>query len=180
MRAHLALFAATLVGCNADSSSLLCGAGTVEVNGACTVVPVPPPCGPGTHNMGGVCAPDSAGFEIRVIATEMPADPFAKIPVLAIGTRSDGGPALDEVVFNTSRAGAGTFSPASATLTPLGTTAFYTPCSTSTPGCVGPVTLTLALATAPREVVASVDIELQPQDGVGSAMPCLVGGNVRR
>jgi hypothetical protein len=138
----------------------------------------PLPCGPGTHDMGGVCAPDAEGYEIRVASSQIPADGYSKIPVLVIGTQADGSPALDQVVLNTSRPGAGTFTPPAVTLTPLGATVYYTPCSSTTPGCVGPVTLTLAAGAHPSEAVAQVAVALVAPAGVGSAAACAVGGTV--
>lgn len=173
--------ALTISGC-ADPPGIDCGIGTHEAGEFC--VPDQPAltCGPGTHVEGTTCAPDAAvppnQFQIRIATNQIPADGYSRIPVLAIGTAADGSPSLVQVVLNMSRAGAGSFQPPAPTLGPLGATSYFVPCNASTPGCVGPLTLTLALASAPSTPVATVDVTLVAPTGVGSPAPCQVGGNV--
>ncbi len=180
------LLGVTLAAC-VETTGIECGEGTHEDDGTC----LPDDdgdgnedglmCGAGTHVSGTTCVPDvtppSGGYQLRVITNQIPADGYSKIPVLAIGTNVDGTPSTAMVVLNTSRAGAGTFMPTAPTLGTLGATSYYTACNFTTPGCVGPVTLTLALASAPTTPVASVDVELVMPMGVGTAAPCLTGGN---
>jgi hypothetical protein len=184
-------------GCGTDvvrMSGERCGAGTRDQQGAC----VPSAsnatddggvaCGPGTIEVGGLCIPmpaaDGGGggggdtYDVRIAIADLPADGYSGIPVLAIGRHADGTPATDQVVFNTSRPGAGTFQPATAVLGLLGATSMFTPCSGATPGCAGPVDITLSLASDPGTPVAVAHVNLMKPMGVGSAAPCLVGGNV--
>jgi hypothetical protein len=163
---------------------LVCGPGTHAAGGAC----VPDPthgadgglvCGPGTHEEAGACVRnDLEGYELRAVTTEIPADGHSKYPLLAIGTRADGSPATDMIVLGVTRLGAGSFTDATLTLEPLGTTTYFVPCDGLDVGCLGPVTVVMALASAPTVPVASVNLELVMPMGVGSAAPCLTGGNV--
>lgn len=167
--------------CLPDDDDLTCGAGT-HLEGDTCVADEGLMCGAGTHVEGTSCVPDipppPGNYQLRIITNQIPADGYSRIPVLAIGTNPDGTPATDMVVLNTSRAGAGSFTPVAPTLGALGVTSYFTACNFTTPGCTGPVTLLLALASAPTVAVASVDVELVMPTGVGSAAPCLTGGNV--
>lgn len=178
------LYVLVLVGCTSSkpgSSGETCGAGTHDDSGACVPDGSGIVCGAGTHVDNGMCAPDvippGGGYQLRAVTNEIPADGHSKFPVLAIGTNVDGTPATDQVVLNTDRAGAGMFMPAAPTLGPLGTTSYFVPCNATTPGCTGPVKLTLALASAPSVVVAEIDAELVAPTGVYTDAPCLGGGN---
>jgi hypothetical protein len=144
-------------------------------------------CGDGTAQEGKQCVADSpdgggvptgAQYEIRVVSPMIPADGHSGVPVLVIGTNSDGTPATDTIVLYTSRGGAGDFAPPTATLGALGVTTYYTPCNYTTPGCAGPVTLDVALGNAPTVPVAHVDVQLVQPTGVGNPATCLTGGNV--
>lgn len=175
--------AAEVAGC-ADGSELECGEGTHEADGVCVADddPVGLTCGAGTHVDGTMCVPDAppspGRYELRVVTNQIPADGYSKVPVLAIGTNMDGTPATDQVVLNTSRAGAGMFTTPAPTLGPLGASTFYVSCNAATPGCAGPVTLTLAKASAPTVIIADVDVDLVAPMGVGTPAPCMLGGNV--
>ena len=184
---------------DADASVVTCGEGTVLIGTSCekkdepdvggtpetsdAVAPVdvlevadaPPDASPESLGEAAI-----ARYEIRVPVTELPADGFSKIPILAIGTNADGTPSKAPVVLAVSRPDAGTISPASVTLTTLGATTYLTPCnSATTPTCVGTFTITLALAGDPTTPVArSVTLTLVAPTGVGSTAPCLGGGNV--
>jgi hypothetical protein len=141
-------------------------------------------CGSGTRLVSGECVPTpdggAAGFIVRVGVTTIGADGYSTVPVSIIGTAADGSPSTATVVLDTSRAGAGTISPSTLTLTPSGATAYFTPCSTAASSwCAGTMRITLALASAPNTVVAdSQEITLVAPSGVGSDSPCLAGGNV--
>jgi hypothetical protein len=166
---------------DAGDGGLVCGPGTHEAGGACVANASDGGlvCGPGTHEAGGACvANDLAGYELRAVVTEIPADGHTKYPLLALGTLDDGSPATDMVVLGVARLGAGQLTDATLTLSTLGTTTYFVPCDALDVGCLGPVTVTMALATAPQVPVASVNLELVMPVGVGSAAPCLTGGNV--
>jgi hypothetical protein len=135
-------------------------------------------CGPGTHDSHGQCLADAA-YEVRLPNQDIVADGISKVPVLAIGTAVDGTPATDQVVLGTTLNGAGTLSPPSFALGPIGTQSWFTPCSSTNPACTGTFQITLALASTPAVVLAkSWPLTLKAPTGVGSAAPCQVGGNV--
>lgn len=95
---------------------------------------------------------EEARYEVRVAATEISGNGYAKLPVFAIGTLADGTPSHEPVLFGVSRAGAGNFADPVATLTASGVTNFYTACNTVVvPGCAGPFQITLALRSDPRD-----------------------------
>jgi hypothetical protein len=159
---------------------ITCGQGTVDQNGMC--VPVVG-CGPGTVQMGDQCVTLDGGagsYEVRVSITMLPGDGLSPIPVLLIGTRADGTAALDDVVVDVDRAGAGSFDRTAVTLGAEGTTVYFTPCNTATsPACAGPVQLVMYLASDTRNPVAtSASILIEAPTGVGSTAPCMTGGNV--
>jgi hypothetical protein len=118
-------------------------------------------------------------YELALSVTQIPADGFTKIPVLAIGQHADGSPATDAVVLSIAT-GKGTLSSTALSLGIGGTTVEYTPCSSAAdPACAGPLKITMALASAPQAVIAStVGLTLVAPTGVGSPAPCLGGGNV--
>lgn len=98
--------------------------------------------------------------------------------VLVIGTQPDGTPAHDELVLGFDRPGAGTFSAPVVTLGNLGATSFFSACELATPGCVGAVKLTAALASAPMLPVAELAVDIVDPIEASPARPCLGGGNV--
>jgi hypothetical protein len=121
-----------------------------------------------------------AQFIVRVNVTTLGADGFSSIPVVILGTDAAGNPSTDRVVLGVSRAGAGTLTPSTVTLTQAGAMAYFTPCSAAaSTTCVGKVRVTLALASAPTVILAqSQEITLVAPEGVGSDAPCRAGGNV--
>jgi hypothetical protein len=188
--------------CVPDSAGLTCGAGTHAAGSECVPDAVPMTCGPGTHAEGLRCVPDAAVtcgpgthfdgslacladaspgaayYDLRSAAAAIPADGYSAIPLLAIGRQADGLPAVDDVVVYSSRPWAGTFTPASFTLNAFGSRILFTPCSSATPNCTGPIQFTLAPASAPATVLAQTPVlQIEAPAGVGSAAPCLVGGN---
>lgn len=148
-------------------------------------------CGPGTELVGDQClafAPDAppagpdaaapgATFEIRALSL-MIADGHTEFPVLVLGSNADGTPYHGDVVLNIDRAGAGEYTDALVTLDDLGATSSFVPCNSTTAGCVGPLTLTMALPADPTTPVAHVDSMLGPPADVGSVTECLAGGNI--
>ena len=181
----------------ACGDALICGMGTVESDGQCV------PMGEGDTDTDTDADTDTdtdgdtdtdtdtdtdsdpdgttvngGRYELRVVSTEMAADGQSKIPLLALGTNADGSPADDEVVFDMSRVGAGTFDPTSIQLGPLGSTIYFTPCNAPTSGCTGPVDLEMAFASDPSTRVAHASVDLVEPEGPADSAPCLVGGNV--
>lgn len=140
-------------------------------------------CGAGTILQGNLCVPTAnagkAFYIVRAGATTVGADGYSQIPVVVLGTDALGNPSTEQVVLDTSRAGAGTLSPATLKLGQAGVTAYFTPCSAAASSwCVGPVQITVALASAPNVIVGtSQTIDLVAPSGIGSTAPCLTGGN---
>ena len=136
-------------------------------------------CGVGTHLVDRTCVPDGqVRYELRVLDPMITADGLTRIPVLALGTNEDGTPAVEPVVLGVSRPNAGSFVPASVELGELGTVAYFRPCSSSSPGCTGPVTFTMTGAGAPAAPAATLDAMLIERTGGSSVASCMTGGNV--
>jgi len=160
---------------------LSCGSGTVLDGGVCA--PDPRLCGPGTVPDGGVCTldPSAHRYDIRIGATEVPANGYSKIPVTVIGTDGAGAPLVGETLsLGVDQSFQGSLSPAAVTLGPLGAQAWFIPCNSAlVSGCTGPARLTVAHASTPATVLArSSQFALVTPDGVGSPAPCQIGGNV--
>jgi hypothetical protein len=163
-----------------------CGTGTYLSGGKCLPITNDAgiTCGPGTMLSGTQCVPAATTggptFQVRVNVTTIGADGNTMIPVLLFGTNPDGTPNTDTVVIDTSRGGAGFVSPNTITLDPLGSTVYFTPCSSAASKfCVGPAYITLAEASAPNTILAeSQELNLVALPDVGSDAPCLVGGDV--
>jgi hypothetical protein len=174
--------------------------GIVVMLGTCAAAcksPSGTTCGEGTELVGAMCvvaaadahptadgdttpdAPPTDGVTFQILApTNIDADGHTPNEVLVVARSSDGSAAHVDVVLNTDRAGAGTFTPAALSLGDLGGTSTFVACNATTPGCTGPLTMFVALASAPTVPVAHVDVMLSPPPGVGSASYCLTGGNV--
>jgi hypothetical protein len=134
-------------------------------------------CGP-EHNS---AAPAVSGnrYEIVLASDSVPADGLSKVPYFAVGIAPDGGPATEALVLNVSPSFAATVTPAVFTLGREGSTGVYVACNAlSSPACVGQVELTLALASDPTTPVARTTVDQVQPTGVGTASPCLVGGNI--
>jgi hypothetical protein len=160
-------------------SAEVCGPDAELVDGVCRITPRPAPCAPGAEEREGLCHPIDHHYQLRVVHPSIAADGFSKVPVFAIGTLADGSVSTEAVVLRVSRPEVGGFVSSELELGALGATTFFTPCNAITsPQCAGMARLTLALASAPDQVVASVDVELRAPDGVGSMEPCLLGGSV--
>jgi len=134
-------------------------------------------CGPGTHEESGTCVPDAGGYHI-LANTQIAADGTTPVAVVVYGTQPDGTPATDAIVLDTDRTSAGAFEPPTLTLGELGGVASFVPCSSASPGCLGLLHLTVALASAPNTSVADVAVELVAPPVIGSAEHCLTGGNM--
>jgi len=170
-------------GCSSDGDDIECGTGTTEVDDRCVpegegseVV-----CGEGTHEQDGECVPDGGGvelphYELRAPVAQVGADGLSMIPILAVGESAGGAPATDEVVISLDRS-AGELLEFDGILQPGGAILYFRPCDASQDGCTGPVELSMALAAAPEEPVATLELELVEQTGVYTAAPCLGGGN---
>jgi hypothetical protein len=168
-------------GADADASAAV----DADASGADAVPESRPDAGSDVSDAG---AADTGGadaggtqFIVRVTVTTIGADGFSTIPVIVLGTDAMGNPSNAKVVLGVSRAGVGTVSPSTLTLGQAGGMATYTVCNAASSSvmCLGKVRITLALASAPTEILAqSQEINLVIPEGVGSPAPCLVGGNV--
>jgi hypothetical protein len=125
------------------------------------------------------CAPDApgAGYQVRAFS-HISADGATPVTIAAFGTNSDGSFATDPIVFNTDRAGAGSFANPTATLGARGATATFVPCDSSVAGCTGAVGFTIALASAPTVPIAHIASELDAPPLIGSIEQCSGTQNV--
>jgi hypothetical protein len=134
-------------------------------------------CGTGTHEASGACVPDPLpSYSIR--ATKTIVADGGKVDIVVFGRNPDGTPATDAIVLNTNRPNAGTFAPPTFSLDERHHRATFTPCSSTVPGCTGPLELTVALASAPATPVARFAVELVATPAIFSTEKCLTGGNV--
>lgn len=98
--------------------------------------------------------------------------------VRVLGWDAQGAPALDPVVLGTSRPGSGHFTSPRLTLGPGGAQTAFIACDKSATGCLGPVSLEVALASAPSVPIAHVDLAIVDPLLVDPAKQCRTGGNV--
>lgn len=155
---------------------LQCGAGTMLIGSECIVTVTT--CDPGTHDEGGTCVPDTARYELHITETTLGANGHTRRKVMAFGTAADGTPLDDDIVLGLDRASAGSYDETAVTLAPLGATTYFTPCDGASSDCLGPATLTLALASAPATVLAHVEVMIVPSEDVSTVAPCSAGGNM--
>lgn len=176
---HAALVLAMVGACSAPTDAVTCGAGTLLEEDECVApVPMPPMCAAGAHAMGDQCVFDAHNrYEIRV-APKLAANGTQRSRVLVVGTQPDGSPATEALVLNIDRSGAGVYTHPVVTPGSLGAATYFTACEQTVPGCLGPLRLTAALATAPTTVIASTQVELVPPIEVNPAKRCLTGGNI--
>jgi hypothetical protein len=165
-------------------AAVACGPGTYDDGGVCLLSLPSVECGPGTSDQSGICVAlgdtggeggDQAAYEVRAPST-VAADGFSPVPILALGpVIADGGvgivlglaPPLGALLNTQLSLGA------------LGASTYYVPCSSADPSCTGDVRVTMALASAPAQVVAlSPPMALVAPTGVGDPSPCLTGGSV--
>jgi hypothetical protein len=97
--------------------------------------------------------------------------------IRVIGWDAQGAPALDPIVLGTSRPGSGHFTAQRLTLGLGGAQTAFVACDKSATGCLGPLTLEVALASAPAVPIAHVDVTLVDPALVDPAMQCRGGGN---
>jgi hypothetical protein len=136
-------------------------------------VTTPLVCGPGTHVEGETCVADAPvpGYQVRALS-HISADGATPVTIVAFGTNSDGSYATDPIVFNTDRAGAGSFANPVATLDARGASAVFTPCNASVAGCTGSVGFTIARSSAPTVPIAQITAELDAPPLIGSIEQC--------
>lgn len=165
-------------------AAIAAGAGCGTTHGNPEVDAVVITCGPGAIIVGNECVAGDAApvapathYEIRAMP-QIGADGVTRNRVIVFGTRPDGMPATDVVVVNTDRAGAGVYTAPQLTLGPLGATTYFVPCDQTLPGCLGPLVLTVALASDPTVPVATATVELVDPIEVNPARACLAGGNM--
>jgi hypothetical protein len=130
-------------------------------------------CGTGTVENSGVCIPTAARYAVRISEPVVGANGRTKRKVVVFGTKADGTAALDRVVLTASRATAGTLRESALNLTTLGAYTYFTPCNSASPDCLGPVTFSVALASAPSTVVAQTDVMIVAPSNVSTIAPCL-------
>jgi hypothetical protein len=123
-----------------------------------------------------MCVPDPH-LEIRALPAIV-ADGRSATEVVVFGTQPDGTPSHDKVVLAVDRASAGTFVSPAVSLDDIDAESAFLPCNSHDAACLGPATLQVALASAPMTPLATVNVELVAPTPIGSAAPCLVGGDV--
>jgi hypothetical protein len=128
---------------------------------------------------GAIDAGPTSSAPYRIMAPpKIAANSGVRNRVIVVGTQPNGTPALHDMVLSFDRPGAGTYSRSLVTLDHIGASSYFSACDSTTPGCLGPVTLTAALASAPTVPVASVAVEIVDPIDVNPAKPCLGGGDV--
>lgn len=162
--------------CVAVGPTITCGPGTM-LNGSQCVAAGSITCGAGTMLQGTTCVASSSSggwYEVRIGATQVPADGFSKIPVLALGRLPSGAPATDAVVLSVNRSTAGSIQMPGLTLGELGSMTWFIPCSSAANSlCAGPAWIEMRLNSNPQQVVAqSQTFTLAAPAGVGSTAPC--------
>jgi hypothetical protein len=135
-------------------------------------------CGAGTHDDSGTCVPDGpTAYQIRASST-IAADGHSRNEIRVFGTNADGTPSHDQVVLSMDRPGAGEYVSPTFVLDDLGGETQFIPCNSTIAGCTGPLSLTLALASAPTTPVARVGVMLVSPTDVGSIEHCMGTANV--
>jgi len=126
-----------------------------------------------------MCAPaiPAPDYQVRALS-KISADGATPVTIAAFGTSSDGSFATDPIVFNTDRASAGSFANPVATLDARGATAVFTPCDATVAGCTGPVSFTIARASAPTIPIAQISSQLVTPPMIGSIQQCSGTDNV--
>ena len=112
-------------------------------------------------------------FEIRIVETTVGANGHTKHEVLVVGTKPDGTYSTERMIVGIDRASAGSLAKTELELGPLGATTHFTPCAHTAADCTGAATLTVARASDPATVVASVAIDLVAPNHVSTTAPCL-------
>jgi len=168
------------VACKGSSapSNVECGAGTMLGVLSTQCFPTSDmTCGPGTHEEDdGTCVADPR-LEIRATPTIV-ADGRSATEVVVFGREADGSPSHVQVVLTVDRASAGTFVSPAVGLDDVDAESAFVPCNSHDAACLGPATLQVALASAPMTPVATVQVQLVAPTPIGSAAPCLGGGDI--
>jgi hypothetical protein len=125
-----------------------------------------------------VAPPDAPSpYTISIGAPDVVADALISRAVTITGNPGDH--VQLAIVRPTMGAPTGSLTPTMVQLDGTGNaTASYMPCTDVTADCVGPATLTLALASAPDVIVAHDAIMLDTPADVGEVAPCMTTGNV--
>lgn len=175
--------ALALAGCTDETTPIECGPGTtLNLDGTTCVPENNAPrlaCGAGTRQVGLECVVDNQRrFELRMRTRDISADRLQPVSILALGTNADGSPVNEPAVLSIDRIGAGAFLRPRILLGEMGALTHYRPCSSTEPGCVGPIRFSMALASDPDTVVATLDVNLVDLVGGSSAGACLTADNV--
>jgi hypothetical protein len=160
-----------------------CGEGTMlSLDGTTCIADADAPrltCGAGTRQVGLECILDNhRRFELRVKSRDISADRLHPISVLALGTNTDGTLVNEEAILSIDRPGAGVFSRSRIRLGEMGALTHYKPCSSTELGCLGPVRFSMALASDPRTIVATLDANLVGVPAGSNASACETPSNV--
>lgn len=171
------------IGCTDETSTPVeCGPGTtLTIDGLCVPMDDSPrlSCGAGTRQEGVECVvDDQRRFELRVKSRDISADRLQPIPILALGTNADGTLVNEPAILSIDRPGAGAFPRPRIQLGEMGALTHYRPCSSTEPGCVGPVRFSMALVSDPSTPVATLDASLLDVPAGSNAAACGTADNV--
>jgi hypothetical protein len=162
-------------------ASAACADGMALVGGQCVAYEGRVACGRGTVLMGNLCQsiPDvkpilTDSFGLSVIATEVIADGYSKVPVLVSARRPDGTFIEEKFVFGFNRVDAGSVVPPSVVTVAGAATLDLVGCSSVLLGnCIGKARVTMARASEPDVIVAqSNEFALVAPEPVYSARNC--------
>lgn len=170
-------------GCTDEATPIECGRGTtLNLDGTTCVPENDAPrlaCGAGTRQVGLECVvDDQRRFELRIKSRDISADRLHPVPILALGTHADGTLVQEPAILSIDRVAAGSFPRPRIELGEMGALTHYRPCSSTQPDCVGPVRFSMALASDPETVVATLDANLVDVVGGSSAGACETADNV--
>ena len=171
------------IACTDETTPIECGPGTMlSLDGERCIPDDDAPrlaCGAGTRQVGLECVVDNQRrFELRIKSRDISADRLQPVPILALGTSSDGTLVNEPAILSIDRAGAGAFPRPRIELGEMGALTHYRPCSSTQPGCVGPVRFSMALVSDPETTVATLDANLVDVVGGSSAAACGTPDNV--
>ncbi|MBA3465538.1 MAG: hypothetical protein H0T46_36735 [Deltaproteobacteria bacterium] len=169
MRARRAVILTIIAASCSPGGAVMCGEGTQQAGSSCIAIDANAPAD---------ASPAAVGRYTILAEPKLAASSGVRNRVVVTGTLPDGSSATDHIVLGFNRSGAGRYSIPTLRLGELGATTEFISCDLATPGCAGPLTLTVALASAPTVPVAHVDVELVDPIVVDPARRCLGGGNV--
>ena len=137
--------------------------------------------GPPADAAPGDRAPDGATGSLTIVVPvdRVPGDGWSMVPVI-IRAAPGGALPTSELVFSLSRAAAGLLRPRFVPSGAAEPQTYFTPCdAAATSGCLGPVTIRVALSSAPDVILAeSAPLTITDEPQVGTPAACNLAPNV--